>query len=90
MGVRCVCLSSRMERIMYAIRTTFAATMAVIAAKVEADELLDSATESAGVRIVTHIFDNRDANSLKRLAVAIVANPDAIAAADPPKPPPVV
>lgn len=51
-----------------------------IAARVEADELLAAASaNAASVRIVNHIFDNRDAESLKRLAVALIVHPNTIA-----------
>ena len=51
-----------------------------IAAGVEAEELLAAASaNSGGVRIVTHIFDNRDAESLKRLALRLIAHPQTIA-----------
>ena len=51
-----------------------------VAARVEAQELLaDTAPNHAGVRVVTHVFDNRDAESLKHLAQALIANPNTIA-----------
>src|SRR6478672_8968729 len=51
-----------------------------IAAGVEAEELLAAASaNSGGVRIVTHIFDNRDAESLKRLALRLIAHQQTIA-----------
>lgn len=51
-----------------------------IAARVEADELLAQAiANAAGIRIVDHIFDNRDAESLKRLAVSLISHPNTIA-----------
>jgi alanyl-tRNA synthetase len=51
-----------------------------IAARIEADELLSSVSPNAtGVRVVTQIFDNRDAESLKRLALALIAQPNTIA-----------
>ena len=52
-----------------------------IAARAEADELLAAASSAnpGGVRIVTHIFDNRDAESLKRLALALIVHPKTIA-----------
>lgn len=46
-----------------------------MAAEAEAEKLLDSAT--AG--IVTRVFEGRDAESLKRLAQALIANPRTIA-----------
>ncbi len=63
-----------------------------IAAEVEAQKLLSSAREIVvnrgvepkagvigGARLVTHIFDARDAESLKKLAQALIANPGTIA-----------
>ena len=51
-----------------------------IAARVEADELLAAASPNPnGVRIVDHVFDNRDAESLKRLALALISHPQTIA-----------
>ena len=51
-----------------------------IAARVEADELLAPAiANAAGIRIVDYIFDNRDAESLKRLAVSLISHPNTIA-----------
>jgi alanyl-tRNA synthetase len=46
-----------------------------IAAEVEAEKLLASATGG----IVTHIFEGRDADSLKKLAHALIAKPKTIA-----------
>ena len=43
-------------------------------------ELLATASpNSTGVRVVTNIFDNRDAESLKRLALALIVHPGTIA-----------
>ena len=51
-----------------------------IAARVEAQELLAaSSPNDAGVRVVTHVFENRDAESLKHVAQALIANPNTIA-----------
>lgn len=51
-----------------------------IAARVEAQELMGSASpNAAGIRIVSQIFDNRDAESLKHLAQALIAHPRTIA-----------
>jgi alanyl-tRNA synthetase len=56
-----------------------------IACRVEADELLhDSATTVSkgapdGTRIVAKVFDDRDAESLKQLALALIAHPKTIA-----------
>jgi alanyl-tRNA synthetase len=51
-----------------------------IAARVEAQELLAATSPNdAGVRVVTHVFENRDAESLKHVAQALIANPNTIA-----------
>src|SRR6266850_401149 len=51
-----------------------------VSARVEADELFASTSpNSAGVRVVTQIFDNRDAESLKQLAQALISHPNTIA-----------
>lgn len=52
-----------------------------IAARVEAAELIGTAAQklSDGARIVTHIFDRRDAESLKRLALALISHPQTVA-----------
>lgn len=50
-----------------------------IAARVEASELLAGASvKPSGTRVVSKIFDNRDAESLKHLAHALIANPQTI------------
>lgn len=57
-------------------------TLEEIAARVEADELIHNAThggDDSGTRIVTHAFADRDAESLKRLALAIIARPGHVA-----------
>jgi alanyl-tRNA synthetase len=47
-----------------------------IEAEVEAQKLLATAEiTSDGTRVVAHIFDGRDAESLKKLAQALIANP---------------
>jgi alanyl-tRNA synthetase len=47
-----------------------------MAAEVEAQKLHATAEiTSDGTRVVTHIFDGRDAESLKKLAQALIANP---------------
>jgi alanyl-tRNA synthetase len=51
----------------------------VIAAQVEAAEILAEATEKDGVRIVVRVFEDRDQDSLKRIASAIVAQIPSIA-----------
>jgi alanyl-tRNA synthetase len=56
-----------------------------IAAEVEAQKLLSSARDieasavAGGGRLVTHVFDARDAESLKKLAQALIENPGTIA-----------
>ncbi|MGB7922321.1 MAG: DHHA1 domain-containing protein [Pyrinomonadaceae bacterium] len=51
-----------------------------IAARVEAVELIAEATQrSDGVNIVARLFDGRDAEGLKRLALALIAHPATIA-----------
>jgi alanyl-tRNA synthetase len=51
-----------------------------IAARVEAQELLTNASpNAAGIRVVTKILDDRDAESLKHLAQALIAHPQTIA-----------
>ncbi len=51
-----------------------------IAARVEAQELLAAASpNAAGIRVVTQILDNRDGESLKHLAQALIAHPQTIA-----------
>jgi alanyl-tRNA synthetase len=51
-----------------------------IAARVEAEELLTAASpNAAGVRVVTQILDNRDGESLKHLAQALIAHSNTIA-----------
>jgi alanyl-tRNA synthetase len=51
-----------------------------IAARVAAEELLTAAVpNAAGVRVIAHIFENRDAESLKHIAQALIAHPQTIA-----------
>ncbi|HYO90789.1 MAG TPA: DHHA1 domain-containing protein [Pyrinomonadaceae bacterium] len=51
-----------------------------VTARVEAEELLTEALELAsGVRLVRHVYDGRDADSLKRVALAIIHRPLTIA-----------
>ncbi len=51
-----------------------------LSAEVEAQKLLATAqTTSDGIHLVTHIFDARDAESLKKLAQALIANPRTVA-----------
>ncbi len=51
-----------------------------VAARVEAEELLNEAEALAdGSRLCARVFDGRDAESLKKLALVVVAHPQAIA-----------
>jgi alanyl-tRNA synthetase len=51
-----------------------------IAAGVEAKELLDGAdTLSSGNKVVSRIFEDRDAESLKHLGQALISHPQTIA-----------
>jgi alanyl-tRNA synthetase len=51
-----------------------------VTARVEAEELLKEAEATAsGVRLVKRIFDGRDADSLKRVALSIIAHSRAVA-----------
>jgi alanyl-tRNA synthetase len=51
-----------------------------ITARVEAEELLkDALALSDGTKLCTHIFEDRDAESLKKLAQAIISHPATIA-----------
>jgi alanyl-tRNA synthetase len=51
-----------------------------IAARVEAEELLREATIlNEGVRLCTHVFEERDAESLKKLALALISHPKTVA-----------
>lgn len=51
-----------------------------IAARVEADEMRASASPGAlDITVLAHVFENRDAESLKRLAHALIAHPKTIA-----------
>lgn len=50
-----------------------------IAARVEAEDLLKEARVTEGTKIVAKVFDNRDAESLKHLAIALIAHPSTIA-----------
>jgi alanyl-tRNA synthetase len=50
-----------------------------ITARVEADEIINTATAAGnGNQIVSRIFDDRDPESLKRLALALIARPKTI------------
>jgi alanyl-tRNA synthetase len=51
-----------------------------IAARVEAHDLLAATSPNdSGVKVVTHVFENRDAESLKHVAQALIANAKTIA-----------
>ena len=51
-----------------------------VSARVDADELLASTSPDArGTRVVIRIFEGRDAESLKRLAQALISHPHTIA-----------
>jgi len=51
-----------------------------IASRVEAEELLASASRwASGVAVITQVLENRDPESLKRLAHALIAHPKTIA-----------
>ena len=56
-------------------------TLEEIAARAEAGDLLANAAVSrnGAVKIVTHVFDKRDAESLKHLAQALIQNPKTVA-----------
>jgi alanyl-tRNA synthetase len=57
-------------------------TLEEIAARVEAEELIATARptgDDVGTRIVTREFSDRDAESLKRLALSIISRPGHIA-----------
>lgn len=53
--------------------------LAAMAAQAEAQELLAATTETGGLRIVTHIFNNRDFEEAKLLAHRLVANNGVVA-----------
>ena len=51
-----------------------------VAARVEADELIEKADVLAdSTRLVSQIFEDRDADSLKKLALALISRPNTIA-----------
>ena len=52
-----------------------------VACRVEAEELLKETSEplTAGPRIIAKVFDNRSADSLKHLALALIAHPNTVA-----------
>jgi len=55
-------------------------TLEEVVARVEADELLATISpNAAGVRVVSRIFDDRDAESLKHLAQALISHSNTIA-----------
>jgi len=51
-----------------------------VAAKAEAEEIyLENSVAGGGASVVVRIFDNRDAESLKHVALALIAHPNTIA-----------
>jgi alanyl-tRNA synthetase len=61
-------------------------TLEEVTAKVEADELLANVSPNAvgdtglaAIRVIAQVFENRDAESLKRLAQALIAHPHTVA-----------
>jgi alanyl-tRNA synthetase len=55
-------------------------TLEEITARVEAEELLTKATVlNDGVRLCAQVFEERDAESLKKLALALIAHPKTVA-----------
>ncbi|MGH9943978.1 MAG: alanyl-tRNA editing protein [Pyrinomonadaceae bacterium] len=56
-----------------------ARTLEQLAARVEAEEALAGAREIGPLRLVTRVLDGRDAESLKRFALAVVAHPRTVA-----------
>jgi alanyl-tRNA synthetase len=55
-------------------------TLEEVVARVEADELVATISPNAsGIRVVTRIFDDRDAESLKHLAQALISHSNTIA-----------
>ena len=55
-------------------------TLEEVASRVEAEELLQSAEPlKDGVKLCSRIFEERDAESLKRVALAIIAHPKTVA-----------
>jgi alanyl-tRNA synthetase len=55
-------------------------TLEEITARVEAEELLSEAVNlSDGVRICARVFEDRDAESLRKLAQALIAHPATVA-----------
>ena len=51
-----------------------------VSARVDAEELLATASANAqGLRVVTQIFENREAESLKRLALALISHAKTVA-----------
>jgi len=51
-----------------------------VAIHVEADELIDQAeVREDGTRLIVHVFEDRDADSLKKLAQALISKPKTIA-----------
>jgi len=50
-----------------------------IACRVEAEGLIRSSKATGKVRIISRVFSDRDADSLKNLALALIAHPDVVA-----------
>jgi len=50
-----------------------------IACRVEAEDLLRGINATGKVRIISRVFSDRDADSLKNLALALIAHPDVVA-----------
>ena len=60
--------------------STGACALGEVAAKAEADQLISATSpDGAGTRVIARVFDNRDAESLKHLALALIAHSQAIA-----------
>ncbi|MBA3320476.1 MAG: hypothetical protein H0T45_03400 [Pyrinomonadaceae bacterium] len=53
--------------------------LAEIAARVEADELLTTAQPLGGFRLISRVLEDRDADALKQLALALIAHPSVVA-----------
>src|SRR5262252_228077 len=51
----------------------------MIACRVEAEDLIRSQEPADGVRIISRVFSDRDADSLKHLALALIAHPGVVA-----------
>jgi len=53
--------------------------LAEITARVEADELLAAAQPLGGYRLVSRVLEDRDADTLKQLALALITHPTVVA-----------